>query len=84
MRRKENSMGECNTILSAYTRYRHLGYCCIHPSKCQTHFVSDTTKERLFDRWCHLKTGDSDHDNLRQSMLVEELKRCINLDIKPI
>ena len=26
------SMGECNTILSAYTLYRHLGLCCAHPS----------------------------------------------------
>ena len=26
------SMGECNSILSAYTLYRHLGWCCIHPS----------------------------------------------------
>ena len=27
------SMGECNTILSAYTLYRYLELCCIHPSK---------------------------------------------------
>ena len=26
------SMGECNTILSAYTKYRHLGWYCTHPS----------------------------------------------------
>ena len=25
-------MGECNTILSAYTLYKHLGWCCTHPS----------------------------------------------------
>ena len=29
-----NSMDECNTILSAYTLYRHLGWCCTHPSNC--------------------------------------------------
>ena len=29
---KHNTMGECNAILSAYTLYRHLGYCCSHPS----------------------------------------------------
>ena len=29
-----SSMDECNTILSAYTKYRHLGYCCTHPSLC--------------------------------------------------
>ena len=27
------SMGECNTILSAYTLYRHLGRCCTHVTK---------------------------------------------------
>ena len=26
------SMGECTTILSAYTVYRHLGQCCTNPS----------------------------------------------------
>ena len=36
-RLKHNSMGECNTILSAYTKYRHLGQCCTHPSNC--HFM---------------------------------------------
>ena len=25
-------MGGCNTIVSAYTLYRHLGLCCTHPS----------------------------------------------------
>ena len=25
-------MGECNSILSAYTKYRHLGYYCTHPT----------------------------------------------------
>ena len=28
------SMGESNTILSAYTLYRHLEQCCSHPSTC--------------------------------------------------
>ena len=27
-------MGECNTILSAYTLYWHLGYYCTHPMIC--------------------------------------------------
>ena len=41
----QKSMGECNTILSAYTKYRHLGKCCSHPSKCalykREHIVSE-------------------------------------------
>ena len=30
-------MGECNTILGAYTMYRHLEWCCTHPSICCTY-----------------------------------------------
>ena len=49
----------------------------------QTHveFVA-RTKEQLFDRWCSSKKVGSDHAKLRQLMLVEEFKRCINSDVK--
>ena len=40
------------------------------------------TKEQLFDRWCSSKKVGSDHAKLRQLMLVEEFKRCINSDVK--
>ena len=40
------------------------------------------TKEQLFDRWSSSKKVGSDHGKLRQLMLVEEFKRCINSDIK--
>ena len=30
--RKDTSMGECNTILRAYTKYGHLGQYCTHSS----------------------------------------------------
>ena len=40
------------------------------------------TKEQLFDRWCSSKKIGSDYPKLRQLMLVEEFKRCINSDIK--
>ena len=48
----------------------------------QTHVEFARTKEQLFDRWCSSKKIDSDHEKLRQLMLVEEFKRCINSDIK--
>ena len=48
----------------------------------QTHVEFARTKEQLFDRWCSLKKIGSDHEKLRQLMLVEEFKRCINSDIK--
>ena len=48
----------------------------------QTHVEFARTKEQLFDRWCSSKKIGSDHENLRQLMLVEEFKRCINSDIK--
>ena len=48
----------------------------------QTHVEFARTKEQLFDRWCSSKKIGSDHEKLRQLMLVEEFKRCINSDIK--
>ena len=51
----------------------------------QTHVEFARTKEQLlyiFDRWCSSKKVGSDHAKLRQLLLVEEFKRCINSDIK--
>ena len=48
----------------------------------QTHVEFARTKEQLFDRWCSSKKVDSDHAKLRQLMLVEEFKQCINSDVK--
>ena len=42
----------------------------------QTHVEFARTKEQLFDRWC------SYHAKLRQLMLVEEFKWCINSDVR--
>ena len=48
----------------------------------QTHVEFARTIEQLFDRWCSSKKIGSDHEKLRQLMLVEEFKWCINSDIK--
>ena len=48
----------------------------------QTHVEFARTKEQLFDRWCFSKKIGSDYPKLRQLMLVEEFKRCINSDVK--
>ena len=48
----------------------------------QTHVEFARTKEQLFDRRCSSKKVGSDHAKLRQLMLVEEFKRCINSDVK--
>ena len=48
----------------------------------QTHVEFARTKEQLFDRWCSSKKVGSDHAKLRQLMLVEEFKRCINSDVE--
>ena len=40
----------------------------------QTHVEIARRKEQLFDRWCSSKKIGSDYPNLRQLMLVEELK----------
>ena len=48
----------------------------------QTHVEFARTKEQLFDIWCSSKKIGSDYPKLRQLMLVEEFKRCINSDVK--
>ena len=48
----------------------------------QTNVEFARTKEQLFDRWRSSKKVGSDHAKLRQLMLVEEFKRCINSDVK--
>ena len=48
----------------------------------QTHVEFARNKEQLFDRWCCSKKEDQNYDKLRQLMLVEEFKRCIQSDVK--
>ena len=48
----------------------------------QTHVEFARSKEQLFDRWCCSKKKDQNYDKLRQLVLVEEFKRCIQSDVK--
>ena len=48
----------------------------------QTHVEFAQNKEQLFDRWCCSKKIDQNYDKLRQLMLVEDFKRCIQSDVK--
>ena len=48
----------------------------------QTHVEFARNKEQLFDRWCCSKKIDQNYDKLRQFVLVEEFKRCIQSDVK--
>ena len=48
----------------------------------QTHVEFARNKEQLFDRWCCSKKIDQNYDKLRQLMLVEEFKCCIQSDVK--
>ena len=48
----------------------------------QTHVEFARNKEQLFDRWCCSKKIDQNYDKLRQCVLVEEFKRCIQSDVK--
>ena len=48
----------------------------------QTHVEFARNKEQLFERWCCSKKIDQNYDKLRQLMLVEEFKRCIQSDVK--
>ena len=48
----------------------------------QTHVEFARSKEQLFDKWCCSKKIDQNYDKLRQLMLVEEFKCCIQSDVK--
>ena len=48
----------------------------------QTHVEFARNKGQLFDRWCCSKKVDQNYGKLRQLMLVEEFKRCIQSDVK--
>ena len=48
----------------------------------QTHVEFARSKEQLFDRWCCSKKIDQNYDKLRQLILVEKFKRCIQSDVK--
>ena len=48
----------------------------------QTHVEFARNKEQLFDRWCCSKKIGQNYDKLRQLVLVEEFKRCIQSDVK--
>ena len=48
----------------------------------QTRVEFARNKEQLFDRWCCSKKIDQNYDKLRQLVLVEEFKRCIQSDVK--
>ena len=48
----------------------------------KTHVEYARNKEQLFDRWCCSKKIDQNYDKLRQLVLVEEFKRCIQSNVK--
>ncbi|VDI79875.1 Hypothetical predicted protein [Mytilus galloprovincialis] len=48
----------------------------------QTYVEFAWEKEDLFDKWLISKKTDNNFDNLRQLMLLEEFKQCVNLDLK--
>ena len=39
-------------------------------------------KEQLFDRWCLSEKINKQYKNLRELILIEEFKRCINPDVR--
>ena len=48
----------------------------------QSHVEFARTIEQLLNRWCSSKKVGSDQAKLKQLLLVEEFKRCINSDVK--
>ena len=48
----------------------------------QTYVEFAREKEVLFDRWCTAKQVDNGYHKLRQLLLVEEFKKCLQDDVK--
>ena len=48
----------------------------------QTYVEFAREKEVLFDRWCAAKQVDNDYNKLRQLILIEEFKKCLQNDVK--
>ena len=48
----------------------------------QTYVEFARDKEALLDRWCTAKQVDNDFRKLRQLLLVEEFKKCLESDVK--
>jgi len=48
----------------------------------QTYVEFIREKEVLFDRWCTAKQVDKDFHKLRQLLLGEEFKNCLQNDVK--
>ena len=48
----------------------------------QTYVEFAREKEALFDCWCTAKQVDNDYNKLRQLILVEEFKKCLQSDVK--
>ena len=48
----------------------------------QTYVEFARDKEALLDRWCTAKQVDNDFHKLRQLLLVEEFKKCLESDVK--
>ena len=48
----------------------------------QTYVEFAREKEALFDHWCTAKQVDKDYCKLRQLLLVEEFKKCLQSDVK--
>ena len=48
----------------------------------KTYVQFSQEKEQLFDRWCLSEDINKEYKRLRELMLLEEFKRCINNDIR--
>ena len=50
----------------------------------QTYVEFTKEKEALFDRWCSASEVNNDYNKLRQLILIEEFKKCLQSGVKCI
>ena len=72
-------------ILKAYElvpeAYRQKFRSCVK-QESQTYVEFAREKEALFDRWCAAKQVEGNYSKLRQLILIEEFKKCLQSDVK--
>ena len=72
-------------ILKAYElvpeAYRQKFRNCVK-QESQTYVEFAREKEALFDCWCAAKQVENDFNKLRQLILIEEFKKCLQSDVK--
>ena len=71
-------MVECNTILTAYTKYRHLGWCRTHPSICSLDNCNTNAFNSLIEYGARQRTNETKKKNCPEHLWDSKVGREIS------